>query len=379
MDKSQRRSSLIVEDMPVLRPEDESEEVPSTVGRKTSLFSSDVWVDNTSPRVKKGRRLKTILTYSLVGLSSFILFLYLSFPFNVVKEVLIGKVNDTFMQNSVRLRLTVGNFKIKLPVGLSFEDIQFTNVNDPSSVLKLGKATVSLSPLSLFVGKLSAQVRVEQSGGNFELETSHGIADLISLGNSRRAMMIPKGTVELDFVRFDLRPLVSNFMTYYRTSNDPSLQTILPFLSTEIGGQLNGKLKVDMNATTDSLEKLKADVDLKIQKAYLEMKNETLPIPRQDFTDARIKIKLAKKSLDILPETKFIATDLGLNLSGRLSISDMMDVTDVKLNLGLSLKGKLEENYKTILPVSMGCDPAKFVDGKMEVEISGNLLARTCT
>ncbi|MEN9530227.1 MAG: hypothetical protein RI932_2100 [Pseudomonadota bacterium] len=379
MEKSQRRSSLIVEDMPVLRPEDESEEVLSTSSKRPSVFSSEAWGENAAPRSKKGRRVKTILTYSLVGLSSFVLFLYLSFPFNVVKEVLIGKVNDTFMQNSIRLRLTVGNFKIKLPVGLSFEDIQLTNVNEPSSVLKLGKATVSLSPLSLFVGKLSAQVRVEQSGGNFELETSHGISDLISLGNARRAVMIPKGTVDLDFVRFDLKPLVSNFLTYYRTSNDPSLQTIMPFLSTEIGGQLNGKIKVDMSSTTDSLEKLNADVDLKIQKAYLEMKNETLPIPRQEFSDARIKIKLAKKSLDVLPETKFIANDLGVSLSGRFSISDMMDVTDMKLKLGLSLKGKLEENYKTILPVSMGCDPAKFVDGKMDVELSGNLLARTCT
>jgi type II secretion system protein N len=297
----------------------------------------------------------------------------------VVKEVLIGKVNDTFMQNSIRLRLTVGNFKLKLPLGLSFEDIQLTNVNDPSAVLKLGKATVSLSSLSLFVGKLSTHIRVEQSGGNFELETSHSISDLIALGNSRRAVSIPKGTIDLDFARFELRPLVSNFMIYFRTSNDPSLQTILPFLSTEIGGQLNGKIKVDMSSTTDSLEKLNADVDLKIQKAYLELKNETLPIPRQDFTDARIKLKLLKKSLDILPETKFAANDVGVNLSGRLSISDLMDVTDMKLNLGLALRGKLEENFKTLIPVGLRCDPAKFVDGKMDVEISGNLLAHTCT
>jgi type II secretion system protein N len=379
MEKSQRRSSLIVEDMPVLRPEDESEEVSSVIGRKTSVFSQDAWGESASPRVKKGRRFKKILTYSLVGFTSFFLFLYLSFPFNVVKEVLIGKVNDTFMQNSIRLRLTVGNFKLKLPLGLSFEDIQLTNVNDPSAVLKLGKATVSLSSLSLFVGKLSTHIRVEQSGGNFELETSHSISDLIALGNSRRAVSIPKGTIDLDFARFELRPLVSNFMIYFRTSNDPSLQTILPFLSTEIGGQLNGKIKVDMSSTTDSLEKLNADVDLKIQKAYLELKNETLPIPRQDFTDARIKLKLLKKSLDILPETKFAANDVGVNLSGRLSISDLMDVTDMKLNLGLALRGKLEENFKTLIPVGLRCDPAKFVDGKMDVEISGNLLAHTCT
>jgi hypothetical protein len=199
------------------------------------------------------------------------------------------------------------------------------------------------------------------------------------LGNSRRAVSIPKGTIDLDFARFELRPLVSNFMIYFRTSNDPSLQTILPFLSTEIGGQLNGKIKVDMSSTTDSLEKLNADVDLKIQKAYLELKNETLPIPRQDFTDARIKLKLLKKSLDILPETKFAANDVGVNLSGRLSISDLMDVTDMKLNLGLALRGKLEENFKTLIPVGLRCDPAKFVDGKMDVEISGNLLAHTCT
>jgi len=62
-----------------------------------------------------------------------------------------------------------------------------------------------------------------------------------------------------------------------------------------------------------------------------------------------------------------------------LSISDRIDVTDVKLNLGLTLKGKIEENFKTLLPVLLGCDLSKMVGGKMNVELSGHFSALTCS
>jgi hypothetical protein len=175
-----------------------------------------------------------------------------------------------------------------------------------------------------------------------------------------------------------LKPLIASALAYVRSGNNPALQTIQPFLRTEVSGLLSGKIKLDVPSPGDSFDKVTSDIDLKISKAYFEMKDETLAIPRQDFSEARIKAKLVKKSLEIPAETKLISNDLGLNLSGRMSVSDRMDITDVKLNLGLTLKGKIEENFKTLLPVILGCDLAKMVGGKMDVELSGNFSALTC-
>jgi hypothetical protein len=117
---------------------------------------------------------------------------------------------------------------------------------------------------------------------------------------------------------------------------------------------------------------------LKIGKAFFLMNDETLNIPRQEFTDARIKAKLLKKSIDIPTETKLVANDIGINLSGRLNVSDNLSVNDVKLNLGLDLKGKVEENFKNLLPILLGCDMAKMVGGKLDAELSGVIGALTC-
>ena len=377
MDKSQPRNSLVVEDMPVLKPDDEAEEFVSASPKRTSLLATDTWSEGVSPRVKKSKRFKLFTTYAIVGVFSFLIFLYLSFPFNVVKEVLVGKVNEVFIQAKLPVRMTVGSFKPKFPLGLSFEDIQLSNVNDPSATVKIGKASVAISLLAPLLGNVAADLRLEQSGGSVEIETTQSIRGLIAAGNSR-SFKLPSGDVVIEFTRFELKPLIASALAYVRSGNNPALQTIQPFLRTEVSGLLSGKIKLDVPSPGDSFDKVTSDIDLKISKAYFEMKDETLAIPRQDFSEARIKAKLAKKSLEIPAETKLISNDLGLNLSGRMSVSDRMDITDVKLNLGLTLKGKIEENFKTLLPVILGCDLAKMVGGKMDVELSGNFSALTC-
>ncbi|MEY4064890.1 MAG: hypothetical protein RIR26_1098 [Pseudomonadota bacterium] len=377
MDKSQQKNSLVADDIAAIDAE-ANEESPSQVARRNTLLSNDVWTDGPSARVRKSKRVKTLTLYAFVGVLSFLLFLYLSFPFNVVKEVLVGKVNEVFIQSKLPVRMAVGNFGMKLPVGIALEDIQLNNVNDPSASLKIGKASVVLSVLSPLLGNLAADVRLEQSGGSVDVEVNQSIRGIIAALSSR-STKLPGGHLRLEFKKFELKPLIASALAFVRSGNNPALQTIQPFLRTEVSGLLSGKISLDVPTSSDSAEKIESDVDLRFNNAYFEMKDETLAIPRQDFSEAVIKAKLAKKSLEILPETKIISNDLGVRLSGRLSISDRMDVTDVKLNLGLTLKGKIEENFKTLLPVLLGCDLSKMAGGQMNVELSGHFSALTCS
>lgn len=379
MDKANPpRSSLFVEDMPSNTPGEDVEEIfETTTTRRTQLFGSDTWSEAIPQRTKKGKKYKLYVTYSVVGILSFLIFLYLSFPFNVVKEVLAGKVNESFIQSKLPLRMTLGSLRPKFPLGLTLEDIQLNNVNDPLASIKIGKASVSISILAPFVGNVAADVRLEQSGGRVEIATSQSIRSLVSLSSSR-SFKLPSGSTSITFNKFELKPLMASLLGYVRSGNNPSLQTIQPFLRTEVSGQLSGKIKLDVPSPGDSFDKVTSDVDLKIVQGYFEMKDETLAIPRQDFSDAIIKAKLAKKSLEIPADTKLISNDLGINLSGRMSVSDRMDITDVKLNLGLMMKGKIEENFKNILPLMLGCDLSKISGNKLDVELSGVFSALTC-
>lgn len=379
MDKSQPQSSLIVEDLPVLNSDrnaedDSPENVPTTM---RSQFGTDTWTDSITPRSKKTKRTKVILTYVGVGIISFLIFLYLSFPFNVVKEVIISKVNETFIQQKLPIRISVASFKPKFPIGINLEDIQVSNVNDPLANIKIGKASAWVNVLSLLIGKVDADVRLTQSGGSLDMNYNVGLAALPKMAR-QSSSGLPAGNARLTFQNFEIKPLVANALAFVRSGNNPALQTIQPFLRTEVSGQISGNIRLDLPSFSETLDKMLLDVDLKIGKAYFEMKDETLAIPRQEFTDARAKLKLSKKSIEIPTETKFIANDIGINLSGRMNVSDNLGVNDVQLKLGLLLKGKIEENFKTLLPVILGCDLTKMVNGKMDVELNGNFSALTC-
>ncbi|NBO37822.1 type II secretion system protein GspN [bacterium] len=377
METTEPKSSLVAEDMPVLVAEKDADSEAELSPRRSTLFNSETWTGNMSPRLKKSKRARAVLTYSVFGVISFIVFLYVSFPFNVVKEVAVSNVNEIFIQMKSPMRLSVASFRPRFPLGLNFEDIQLSNVNDPLANVKIGKASVSIGVIPLFWGSVSTNLKLTQSGGSLEVDSSQSIRSLTKMGSVRGARL-PPGNFRVDFSSFEIKPFIANALAYVRSSNDPSLQTIQSFLRTEVSGQISGVVKVSLPDPGESFDKALADIDLKIGKAYFELKDENLAIPRQEFTESRIKAKLNKKSLEVLQETKFIANDLGVELAGRMNISDALDITDVKLNLGLALRGKIEENFKNLLPILLKCETSKMIAGKMNVELSGNFAALSC-
>lgn len=379
MDKNQPPNSLIAEDIPVLVADrGEVLEGPAlSAAPLRSQFGSELWGDTVGHRVRKNKRTKKILTYVGVGFVSFLVFLYLSFPFNVVNEVVVSKLNENLIQQRLPIRISIGNFRPKFPLGVNLEDIQVSNVNDSSANVKIGKAAVSLNVLPLLIGRVDLDARLTQSGGSLEVNVNDSLASIVKNASSSSARL-PSGHVRIVFSTFEIASFVANALAFVRSGNNPALQTIQPFLRTEVSGQISGVAKIDLPEAGESLEKATADVDLKIGKAYFEMKEETLAIPRQEFSEARFKVKLVKKNIEIPAETKLVANDISISISGRMNLMDNLGVNDVKLNLGLALKGKIEDNFKTLLPVILGCDISKISGGKMNVELSGNLSALTC-
>jgi type II secretion system protein N len=378
MENTEPRSSLIVEDMPTLTAIGESDGIEEDRLQKGSSFSSDLWVDAVSPRAKKRNRLKTTLSYVIVGLVAFIIFLYISFPFNVVREVVVSRINESLIQAKLPIRVTLGSIKPLFPLGVALEDVLLKNINAPEANLKLNSVELAPSVLPLFVGNMSVTVSVEQKAGRVELELKSAISGLTKSLNSR-TFRLPPANFNATFNGFQIQPFIAGLLGYVRSSNNPAVKTFESLLQTDVGGLVNGKISVVNPEPGDSVDKMTADVDINIAKGSLEIKDENLAIPKQIFTDAKIQAKLRKKVLNIGPETKFEANDIKLGLSGDLSVSDRFDLTDVKLKLSLKLLGRFKENFDFTLPVGLGCNPSKMVDGAMEVEFSGVLGAMTCT
>lgn len=379
MEAQPPKSSLLVEDIPVLAAQKEiSEEAVSMVAAPArSQYGADLFGDVPQLRVRKSKRAKLIAIYSAVGFISFLFFLYLSFPINVVKEVAVSKVNEMFIQRRMPVRLSVASLKFKFPVGVALEDIQVMNVTDSDATVKIGRVAASLNMLPIFAGKLDASVRVTQSGGSLEVNVSDSLYSIFKMATAKN-VRLPSGQLDVTFTNFEIKSLVANALAYVKAQDNPNLKTIEPFLKTEIGGQITGLSTVELPPVGDSFDRASANVDLKLVKAYLAFKDESIQIPQQDFSAARIKVNLAKKSLEITPDTKFIANDIGVDIAGRMNISDALSVNDVNLKLALTLKGKIEEQFKYLLPAVFGCDQSKMADGKMDFELTGSFGALAC-
>ncbi|MEN9809386.1 MAG: hypothetical protein RLZZ488_953 [Pseudomonadota bacterium] len=400
MDKTQPKSSLLVEDLPVLAADDTAvdESMAVTAAPLRSQFGSESWGDTISHRIKKLNRTRIILTQTLFGMVVFFLFLYLTFPLNVVKEVIVTKVNTALSEKNVPVRVNVGSLKVRFPLGVSLEDLQVSNINNAAAVVKIGKLDATVKFLPVFIGRLSADFRVTQSGGSVGLLYHDSIIDLVKM--TQKNVRIPSGNVKITFSNFEILQYTTSLLELLKPEgssvggrggssanmsefasqllSSTLAVAIQPFLESEVGGQISGAIQLNLPAPGESFNLAKGDLDLKIGKAYFEMKDETFAIPRQDFNEARIKAKLEKKTITIPNETKLLASDVGIELSGSMNVSESLSVNDVKLALSMLMKGKIEENFKTLLLVMIGCDPQKMVNGKMDVELTGNFSALSC-
>lgn len=378
MDKTEPRSSLIVEDMPTLTALAEQGGIGEETLRKSNSLSSELWIESVSPRAKKSNRLKSTIAYLIVGIVSFLIFLYISFPFNVVREVFVSRINESMIQAKLPMRMTLGRIGPVFPLGIALADVQITNINAPDVKLNLKRAELSPSLLSLFLGNLSVSLAVEQSDGSVLLDMTSGISGLSKSLNSR-SFRLPAAEIELQFKSFQIQPFIAGLLGYVRSSNNPAVKTFESLLQTDVSGLVNGKVKFVNPDPGDSLERMTTDVDIEIVKAFFEIKDESLAIPKQTFTEAKVQAKLKKKVISITTATKFVANDIKLSLSGDLNLSDQFDFTNIKLKMGLKLLGRLKENFDFTLPVGVGCNPSKMVDGEMNVEFSGVMGAMTCT
>jgi len=400
MDKTQPKNSLLVEDIPILAAEtsEAAESVDGTAAPMRSQFGSEAWGDTLSPRVKKLKRSKIILTQTLFGLAVFIVFLCLTFPMNVVKEVIVTKVNTSLSENNVPVRLNIGALKTRFPLGVSLEDVQVSNMNNATAVVKIGKLDATLNVLPMFIGRLSADLRITQSGGSIAIRYHDSLLSLLKM--TQKNARFPSGTARIAFSNFEILQYTASLFELLkpegasaggRGGSSASMSefasqllsstlavAIQPFLESEVGGQITGSIQLELPAPGESFDLAKGDLDLKIGKAYFEMKDETFAIPKQEFNEARIKAKLEKKTITIPNETKLLASDVGIELSGSMNVTESLSINDVKLALSMLMKGKIEENFKTLLLVMIGCDPQKMVNGKMDVELTGNFSALTC-
>lgn len=323
------------------------------------------WDEAPETKQKKGSRIRRISALVALGILSFFLFLYLTFPYGVLKEVLSMKITEGLQQSGFPIQVRIGSLKPHWFTGAQLGNVVVTNMTDKSAVLKLGEATARLNVLPLLIGRISVDTRITQAGGSLEANAVIPIGGLLKGAPNVR-------TVNVEFKSFALEPLFNHMLAIPRASKDPAMVLVQPILQkTTAGGALSGLV------VFENTDKMHGTINLSLKNMFLLINDETLKIPQQNFSVAKIDLKYQNNTLTFGEATKLEAPDIGIGLKGNITFPEMPNSqAQANLDFKLSMHGQVEKSLGMIVPNLMRCRP--LTNGVLEAKLQGPLTSMAC-
>ncbi|MES2614742.1 MAG: type II secretion system protein GspN [Bdellovibrionota bacterium] len=304
---------------------------------------------------------KKNLLYAAMSLVLTIFFIYIFFPFSLLKEVGISKLQVYLNQTNMGLNIEAQSLSSYWFTGVKIKNIQITNPHQEKSSLKIDEVTVRVSVLPILLGKINVNSDVKIANGDASLFVSLSLLDLISNKTN-----IKKASA--DFDNFKLDEIFKQFINIIKHSNNPSLSMLIPLIAnSSVGGFLNGSVYYRSGENNTSF------ANLKIKNAYLDLQNATLDIPKQIFTTANVDMQYEPPTLTIKKDTAFTAQNMSFSAIGNIqNLNVRGKKSSVNLKLGILLSGQIEKNFAFLLPQLLKCPTSSILGGIMNVNLSGS-------
>lgn len=300
------------------------------------------------------KRFSNIIIYVCVALFSLTFFLYLSFPYNILKETIAIQ-----MSNALGLSVSIKDLGPRLFVGLNAEGVQLGAANARNIEFKNISARLSL--ISLFLAKVRVNVEVNDStGGNMDVDLSLGIFDLIS-GN-----VIPS-SVSLVSEKFTFGPLVELGLKLQAGSPDtsPFIKPILEKIS--VTGKLNSQ--IDLSLNTSDFSRSTGTVNISLADASIDF-DPAMQIPTQKFETAILRASSGGGNFSFDPSSRFKSKDLDIALTGKIIEKTKIEQSILDLMIKVQLSKELKNTFGVVLNAMAG----KETDGKLDIKISGPVI-----
>lgn len=323
------------------------------------------------PRLNRTSQFKRILSYTLLGLFSFFFFLYVTFPYGVIKEVIVDKATRQIQSSGLPVRLSIGSLEPYWLTGVQLENVNLTNVSSQNANLRFGIVRARLKLLSLFVGNISVNVYMTQVGGSLDLDVALPLSTVLAGAPS-------PSWAEIEIKSFSTDPFFNHALAYAAASTDPAMVLVAPLLSkTSIGGQITGQISFS-NDNPEHFGNAKGNFEISVNEGFLHIADETLKIRRQAFETADIDLSFENNALVIGEQTRFAAQDIEIGLNGRLTLPNLSrQAPQANFNLMLTMRDKIEESLGFIVPNMLRCPPLQ--EGVLNTNLSGPLTNMTCT
>lgn len=298
-----------------------------------------------------------ILLYVGLFLVSFSVFLFVTFPYEVLKESLSAEISQ---QSGMQVR--IGDMSASLPLGIRAKDIKIETANG-SSKLELKSLGANLSVLSLFIGKVRAVAEVEAGSGanrgNMDVGVDFGILDLI------------KGTIVPRHVAFNAKGFPIEQVVAFalgQAANAPGANPMVAPLLSALGvsGALNGKIDLELDSKNPTQSA--GVMDINIGKAILKLSHPSLGLPDQEFKKALIKAKVENGTLVLDKSSGFVADEIELATEGKVTLKPIPTNSVLDLKISFRLNKGLKEKFGFIIDAVRGNASS---DGQLTMQVRG--------
>ncbi len=298
------------------------------------------------------RFLEKFFLYLLVGVFSFLLFLYLSFPYQILKEKIVNIIS-----RETSSLVSIKTLNPSFPLGIDVDDLRMYRPG--AGELVVDHMTVHVGIFSALFGKIKVSVLLKDpSKGTLDLRVHLSLMDVIS----QKEMILPS-YVSLEADNFDIAPMINYFLSLKASEKDLNPVMKSAFRDMNFVGKLksNTFFEFDKSDYLDS----KGTIDISFVNAGLDV----LSLPFQQFQDAHILASLGKGSFTVDPKTSFISDGMKLEVTGNVKQAEDILESKLDLNIKLELYKALKDNFGMLL----GFFAPGSEEGTLKVRLKGTL------
>jgi hypothetical protein len=304
--------------------------------------------------------MKKTLQYLLLFLlfcASFVLFLFVTFPYEVLKESLAAE-----MSQATGYAVSIGDMSPSLPLGVKAENIKL-DAPSGTATLTLSSLSVDINPFMVLLGKLKVNAEVKSGTGAMDVGLDFGLFDLIRGAGS--------GAVVPNHFLFTAKafPLdqIAQFGINVVTSGPSANPMVAPLLSAMgISAQLTGKMDfaLDSHNPTQST----GDAELKLEKAVLKLSAPALGLPDQKFKKAQLKMKVDAGNVVFDKSSGFISDELELIPDGKIQLKQAPMASVLDLKVVVKLNAGLKEKFGFLIDAVTGSATS---EGQLTMQVRG--------
>lgn len=302
------------------------------------------------------RNPKTIIAMIVLFLFSLLFFLYLSFPYGVLKEAISSQI-----QLATGITVRMESLGPAFPFGFSANGVEIYKGRSPR--VKVKEITAKVSLLQLLMLRLGVAVEAEDmKGGDLAVSVGYGLLDLVTgnVGMPSKVSMSAKS--------FGLDSLASFAI---QTAVDSGVGGAIagPLLA-KLGlrGNLTGKADLSLNAKSPSQSS--GLVKVALTDSVLVLSDPSLNFPDQAFKTAQISANLGGGALNIDPSTRLTTADLDVGVDGKVAFRSSVSSSDLSLKAFLKLQGLLGEQYGMLVE---GLSNGMAKNGSLSLQITGTV------